>query len=128
MSLGTVTTSDLERFVEIVSMLINRLKRRENSSGEKKKGHQKTPACIEAVILDAIDICNEYKEKYYEEIEDILDKILDNGRLPRGGFTDVGRHSAGGQPRETIWPSHKQSLQASWSRINRIRARYQLRR
>ena len=56
LSLGTVKTSRVDGLIKLVSKLIERLNGRDISSGEKKKGHQRTPACIEAVVRDAIKI------------------------------------------------------------------------
>jgi hypothetical protein len=105
LSLGRMKTDRIDGLIKLVSDLIKRLNGRDISSGEKKKGHQRTPACIEAVVRDAIKFYALNQDRHNLLARE-LDNILDNGRLPRGGFTDVGRHS-GGQARETTWPLAK---------------------
>jgi len=55
------------------------------SANRNPQGNQKTPAMVQAVLLDAL-------------------AGLDEGQTaPRGGFTDVGLHT-GGHARSTTWP------------------------
>lgn len=55
-------------------------------------GHQKTPAFIHAVLMEAI-----------ERVSNPTNSEAEVRVLPRGGFTDVGLHT-GGAARETSWP------------------------
>ena len=59
------------------------------SAAGKKKGHQKTPAFVHAVLLQA-KICTCQEKRAYPDV------------LPKGGFTDVGLHT-GGQRRDTCF-------------------------
>lgn len=63
---------------------------RKRSAAGGKQGHQRTPAMIEALLEDA-----------KAALEDSERDVVEN--IPRGGFTDVGRHT-GGEPRDTAWP------------------------
>ena len=71
-------------------------KRRQKSGDERsaaggRQGHQKTPAFIHAVMLQALKLkCDEEECEFGDE-------------LPRGGFTDVGLHT-GGEKRDTCFP------------------------
>lgn len=85
---GTIPLRIFPDFLDRTSFLLQRAKSRK---GEKRtaagneQGHQKTPAMIQAIMLDA------------------LGNSTNKSTSPRGGFTDVGLHT-GGQKRNTSWP------------------------
>lgn len=72
--------------------------RKDDRATAYKKGFQRTPAFILAVIKDA------------------LTQIRSPGStpqsMPQGGFTDVGQHT-GGVPRPTSWALVQQTVQVS---------------
>jgi hypothetical protein len=88
---GNVQIDEFDRFGDVFQTLLNEAKKRKGdkrSAVGHKQGHQKTPAMIQAVLLDAL--AN-------------LVKKTDDLTPARGGFTDVGLHT-GGHARNTAWP------------------------
>lgn len=63
----------------------------ERSAGDGSQGHQKTPAMIQAIMIDAINTTSSSKKRKVDPC------------LPRGAFTDAGVHT-GGLRRNTSWP------------------------
>ena len=79
---------------------------------DERQGHQRTPAMILALALQALrqtasgddtDGDGSGVEQPAEEGE----------QVPRGGYTDVGLHT-GGTPRDTAWPLVREALKVSW--------------
>jgi hypothetical protein len=69
---------------------------------DNKKGFQRTPAFIQAVVQDALEVL-----KSGRDLQEVV-----GSHQPRGGTTDVGQHT-GGIPRDTSWPLVKQVFQVS---------------
>ena len=94
---GGVTVARLDELDVAIDQYLQEVKGRlgnERSAAGGKKGHQKTPACIEGIIMDACDDVNS---------GNFIPAETESTRLPRGAFTDVGLHT-GGLERETAWP------------------------
>jgi hypothetical protein len=70
----------------------------------KLKKKQNTPSVVEAALEDALSALEIIARKK-TTIKDALIFLEENGvwNLPRGGFTDVGRHY-GAERRDTCWP------------------------
>ncbi|KAJ1615641.1 hypothetical protein T492DRAFT_897221 [Pavlovales sp. CCMP2436] len=97
---GSFETGRCNRFATAFEAILDKVQKRsgeahhaDNSNG----GHQKTPAFIEAVAQNAVRAANTMPAADGKETE------LDYSVTPRGGFTDVGRHT-GGSRRETELP------------------------
>ena len=84
----------LDKVIEKYLLEVQKRKGNDRSAAGGEKGHQKTPACIEAIVKDACDDVNRGKT---------IDDESASTSLPRGAFTDVGLHT-GGRERETAWP------------------------
>lgn len=69
----------------------------ERSAAGGGQGHQKTPAMVRALVLQALDQLEADEE---DEVP---------ARQPQGGFTDVGLHT-GGAPRDTAWPLVREAI------------------
>lgn len=85
--IGTVRLPRYSHFIETTHILLKEAQKRtgeKRSVASNKQGHQKTPAMIQAIMVDAL-------------------KNLVNCTAPRGGFTDVGLHT-GGKRRNVTWP------------------------
>ena len=88
---GELVLSKKQKFLETFHILFKTASSRkgnERSAGGDRQGHQKTPAFIQAILIQAL--CD---TKSTTENEDVL---------PRGGFTDVGQHT-GGKARDTVF-------------------------
>jgi hypothetical protein len=84
-------------FLSLIQTLMAKASSRtgkERSAAGGTQGHQKTPSFVEAVIKDARKVLLGHAT---------MDEIVAAGSVPRGGFTDVGRHT-GGEKRRTCWP------------------------
>eukprot|EP00761_Pharyngomonas_kirbyi_P010924 gb/GECH01010947.1/.p1 GENE.gb/GECH01010947.1/~~gb/GECH01010947.1/.p1 ORF type:complete len:2826 (+),score=484.10 gb/GECH01010947.1/:1-8478(+) len=88
-----VPTQYLTSFYSFFCNLLKEAKQRKGNdrrSGADSQGHQKTPSFIHSVL----------KESQHQ----LLDSKDDDSPVqPRGGFTDVGKHT-GGKQRATSWP------------------------
>ena len=88
---GELTTGDnRKRFDTKFANLLKEAQSRtgdERSAAGEKQGHQKTPAFIHAILVQALGN---------------IDIGLNSEVLPKGGFTDVGLHT-GGNPRDTAF-------------------------
>ena len=82
----------------VLSKLLQKAQERtgdERTAAVNKQGHQKTPAFIHALLLDALEVV--------EKEIDLKDEVeIENPHPPRCGFTDVGLHT-GGKYRDTSW-------------------------
>lgn len=112
--IGKLEKSRFERFQLCAKAFLTRAKTRrgdERTAAKGDQGNQKTPAMIKAVLLDALRFENDVglEKDLEKELEKELEKA-DGGRVPGGGFTDVGLHT-GGTARNTIWPLHCAVLQ-----------------
>ena len=89
---GEVELFKLEDFNSRFNVLLSKASERkgaERSAAGERQGHQKTPAFIHALFVQAIN-CRCALKCNCEEV------------LPKGGFTDVGRHT-GGEARDTCF-------------------------
>ena len=87
---GELTTDNKTSFDEKFADLLQKAKSRtgdKRSAAGGKQGHQKTPAFIHAILVQALGN---------------IDIGLNSDVLPKGGFTDVGLHT-GGNPRDTAF-------------------------
>lgn len=105
---GSVRAQDIFSLQDEFRWMMTEAQRRTGSArsaSNRGGGHQHTLAFIEAVIRAAIQSVNEHDGRTSELGPDEAD---DAERMmpelaPRGGFTDVGRHT-GGEARDTRWP------------------------
>lgn len=92
--IGTVRQPRHSHFIETTHILLKEAQKRtgeKRSAASNKQGHQRTPAMIQAIMVDAL-------------------RNLANSTSPRGGFTDVGLHT-GGKKRNVTWPLHRAVVQ-----------------
>jgi hypothetical protein len=82
------------RYGKAFSVMCSRTENQRNASNS-HGGHQKTPSCIAALAEWVIKHFS-LDDKKFEQVCNPQHLILS----PRGGFTDVGRHT-GGEPRDT---------------------------
>lgn len=103
---GTLPTTSYRELLALVDFLTN--KRQEDRTWDNKKGFQRTPAFIAAVVKDALTMLSKGVTA--------ATAARDYGRfaatMPRGGFTDVGLHT-GGVSRPTGWPLVQQTFLVS---------------
>jgi hypothetical protein len=90
---GSLLASDYTTFLGLVDSIIDKKER--DTKENNQKGFQRTPAFIEAVVLDAL--------------VELHQPGMQGGHEPRGGTTDVGQHT-GGIPRDTSWPLVQQTF------------------
>ncbi len=105
---GTVPTAQLQGLVDDISQLEAR-GRREREQGV--KGFQRTPAFILSVVKDAL------RALRTQQLGGVSGSSTEGNpplSEPRGGFTDVGRHTGGDVERDTAWPLVRQVLQVGW--------------
>ena len=98
---GTIPLDKYHDFLRLTSKFLDAAKERKGgkrTAAANDQGHQKTPAMIHAVMIDAIEAL--YLEQEPEE----------GTTAPRGGFTDVGLHT-GGAARDTAWALVRSVLQ-----------------
>lgn len=91
---GQLPAGLLQAFHSTLAAVLAKAKKRkgdERSAAGGHQGHQKTPAMIRALALQALEQLAAGEGAKVKE------------RVPQGGFTDVGLHT-GGQPRDTAWP------------------------
>ncbi|EFN57188.1 hypothetical protein CHLNCDRAFT_143596 [Chlorella variabilis] len=81
----------------------------ERSAAGGGQGHQKTPAMVRALVLQALDQLEADEE---DEVP---------ARQPQGGFTDVGLHT-GGAPRDTAWPLVREAIRATLGHVSTCRS------
>lgn len=101
----TIPAEDFENVLHTLTVLLQKAQERKGekrSAAGNNQGHQKTPAFLHALVLDAVLVV-------LKNID--LDDFIQSGRQhpPRGGFTDVGLHT-GGQYRNTSWPLVKETF------------------
>jgi hypothetical protein len=91
---GQIDVTKKEDFWRTFQTLFDKASSRKGdgrSASDGKQGHQKTPAFIHALLLQALKCpCVDVEMKMKTDV------------LPRGGFTDVGRHT-GGEARDTAF-------------------------
>jgi hypothetical protein len=88
---GELSSENKQTFEEKLGALLKKAKQRkedERSAASGKQGHQKTPAFLRALSIQALRCIACASQCVCEDI------------LPNGGLTDVGRHT-GGMPRDT---------------------------
>lgn len=93
---GQLPADQLPAFRTQLAGVQNKIDQRKGdarSAAGGRKGHQKTPAMMRAVALQALATL---------EAKVAGDKRELPEELPKGGFTDVGLHT-GGLPRDTAW-------------------------
>ena len=99
---GTVPLKKWDDFMSTADRLLAAAQARmgdKRSAESNRQGNQKTPAMMQAVLIDALAVVNHDQ------------KIPDEGLThPRGGFTDVGLHT-GGIKRDTQWVLVRDVLQ-----------------
>ena len=97
---GTVPIEQLEAVLRRSQELLTDIKHECNGKDQRigwegKRGHQKTPAFIFSIFADVL-------RTLYLDDASWLSAAKQPPSMPRGGFTDVGKHSDS-QPRDTTW-------------------------
>ena len=82
-----------EKYDDFRKAVASQLRTREADSQKKMSKSTRTPSFVAAVL------------------QDVLNGLEAEPELPRGGFTDVGRHT-GSERRDTVWPLLKAVFQA----------------
>jgi hypothetical protein len=109
MPCGAVPAEHHAGFLRTLQDLLRKAEARKGdnrSAAGGKQGHQKTPAFVHALALQALEITIAEGEAGCGS-NDEADEV--EPRQPRGGFTDVGLHT-GGTPRDTAWPLVRETL------------------
>lgn len=107
---GTIPAIIFHEVVTLVAYLTN--KRQDEKPYDNKKGSQRTPAFISAVVTDAITLLEAGVTAGNVTLRANQALVQNTVTMPRGGFTDVGLHT-GGVPRHTSWPLVQQTLKVS---------------
>ena len=101
---GEVPQADLSRLLDVLQQRLEEAQKKrgdQRSAAGGKQGHQKTPSFILALVQDAVEAT-----KAGADVKEGSEAALhesEGRRQPRGGFTDVGKHT-GGAARDTSWP------------------------
>ena len=74
-----------------------------SAHGDERQGHQRTPAMILALMIQALEQTAIGEDSSGAQAGEAAEQ------KPRGGFTDVGLHT-GGTPRDTAWPLVREVL------------------
>ena len=107
---GSVNADSYQRFIDTVQTRVAAFAT-DHSGGQGKVGKglglQRTPAFILARVMDALQLQATLQQQQEPALsmERVCGSASNAGlvHLPRGGFTDVGRHT-GSSRRDTCWP------------------------